>query len=95
MEPDIVALVCDTMPIVQTDVVDDDLSFLENVVVEVTIAHPVVAIDDDVGALAQVPHDKVFLVPSVILFCVPLLIWNTCPHQFFLKFSISRLLEMY
>jgi len=73
-QPDVKTPVCDTIPIVQTDVVDDDLSILEEVVVEVKIAHLVVTEEDDVEALAQAPLHKVFLVPCIMRFCVPLLI---------------------
>jgi len=41
MQPYIEAPMYDTTPIVQTDVVDDDLSISEDVVMEVKIAHPI------------------------------------------------------
>jgi len=71
---DVMAPKCDTTPIVQMDVVDDDLSFSEDIIVEVKIAHLVVAIEDDVEAPTQAPRDKVFLVPSIMLICVLLLV---------------------
>jgi len=73
-QPDVEAPVCDTTPINQTDVVDDDLLLSKDVVVEVKIAHPIVIEDDDVEALAQAPPHKVFLVPSIMHFYVPLLV---------------------
>jgi len=42
------------------DVVHEDPSVSEDVVVEVKIAHPVVTEDDDVQALPQAPPHKVF-----------------------------------
>jgi len=88
-QPDVKAPVRDTTPIVQTDVVDDDLSITEDVVVEVKIAHAVVIEKDDVEALAQAPLHKVFLVPFVMHFCIPLLVLVLVHIDLFL-FSISR-----
>jgi len=41
---------------------------------EANIAHPIVTKEDDIEALAQAPPYKVFFVPSVMCFCVPLLV---------------------
>jgi len=88
-QPDFEAPVCDTTPIVQMDVVDDDLSISEDVVVEVKIAHSVVTEEDDVEAFTQAPSHKVFLVPSVMRFCVPLLVLVLVYINFFYIFDFA------
>jgi len=59
MQPNVEALVSNTTPINQTNVVDDDLSFSEDMIVEVKVAHPTITEEDEVGAPSQAPRNKI------------------------------------
>jgi len=87
-QPNVAAPKYGTTPILQPDVVDDDLSFLEDIIVEVKIANLVI-MEEDIGAPTQALRDKVFFASSVILLCCALLILVLVDNKFFLLFCTS------